>query len=159
MTGSVLVILIDMFFLWILNMNEAETVQQTLKLCILVLAAVAIAAIILFFIKGPVFNIYGQVETGNIMAMLISVLVIMQLAFSFEIFSQKDQEMRSEMYGDMRQTIAQLEDSTDREQLQQILEEAAAEVDSIAVVDIAGTDDVILQSSDTERVAMSEGTA
>ncbi len=159
MTGAVLVILIDMFFLWILNMNEAEAVQQTLKLCILILAAVVIAAIILFFLKGPVFNIYGQVETGNIMAMLISVLVIMQLAFSFEIFSQKDQEMRSEMYGDMRYIIAQLENCTDSEQLQQILEEAAAEFDSIGVVDIAGPDDVILRSSDTGRVSMSEGTA
>lgn len=159
MTGAVIVIFIDMFFLWVLNMNEAEKIQQTLKLCILILAAVAITAIVLFFIKGPVFNIYGQVETGNIMAMLISILVIMQLAFAFETFSQKDQEMRSEMYDDMRKVIIQLENCKSRGQLQPILEAAAREHDSIESIDISDRNHIISVSSDAGSISMHEDTA
>lgn len=157
LAGSVFVILIDMFFLWILNMNEAEKIRQMLELCILILGGVAIGAIILFFIKGPILNVYGQIEIRNIMAMMISVLIIIQLAFSFVAYSQKDQELRYEMYGDMRRVIAQLEACKNREQLQQVLNETVENSDSCEGVDITDSEGTVKYlSSDAEHIFKNE---
>lgn len=138
--GSVAVILIDMFFLWILNLNESGTVQHMLHLCIFILGGVAIVSIALFFLKGPVLNLYGQIETGNIMAMMISVLVVIQLAFSFAAYSQKDQQLQYDMYGDMRQMISQLENTNDSGRFEQILNDTVENSASCEGVYIIGGD-------------------
>lgn len=155
LAGSVAVIFVDLFFLWILNLNEAEKIQQMLELCILILGGTAIAAVALFFIKGPVLNGYGQVETGNIMAMMVSVLVVIQLAFSFAAYSQQDQELRYEMYSSMRQVIAQLENCKDRSELKTVLDGAVADSDSSEVVEIIDSEGTVYVSSD-ERVSSEE---
>lgn len=154
--GAVSVILIDMLFLWILNMNETAKIQHMLKLYILVLGGAAVSAVILFFLFGPVTDVRGRVESGNIMAMLISVLVIIQLAFSFAVYSQKDQELRHEMYDGMRDAIARLEDCANSGNLQEELDRAADKKEQIVFVDIVGPQGTILMSSDRERVAEKE---
>ena len=136
LTGSAAVIIIDLFFLWVLNLNETPEIQQMLRLCILILGGAAVITAALFFIKGPVISVYGQVETGNIMAMMISVLVVIQLAFAFAVYSQKDQEMRYEMYGNMRQMITRLEGCESRQQLDEVMGTVVSGTDSIERLEV-----------------------
>lgn len=121
--GSVVVIMVVLLFLWILNMNESGSVRRMLQICIAILGGAAVVTIAVFFLKGPALNVYGQVESGNIMAMMVSVLAVILLAFSFAAYSQKDQQLRYEMYGDMRQMIGRLETAEDSREYGQILDE------------------------------------
>lgn len=96
--GSALTVVLTMFFLWILNSSDSPQLQRMLGLCILILGGSAVISLYFFFRKGPVFHIRGQIETGNIMAMLIAVLVIIQLAFAFAAYFQKEQYLRFVLY-------------------------------------------------------------
>ena len=155
--GSVAVIMIDLFFLWILNLNESGGIQQMLHLCILFLGGAAIVTVAVFFLKGPALNVYGQVETGNILAMMVSVLVVILLAFSFASYSQKDQQLRYEMYGDMRQMISRLETTGDSGQFGQIVDDAVKNSPSCEGVYIIGGDGSIRVSSGAAQLAGREG--
>lgn len=136
LTGSTAVIIIDLLFLWVLNLNETESIRNMLQLCILILGGAAVVTIALFFMKGPALDVYGRVETGNIMAMMVSVLVVIQLAFSFAAYSQKDQRLRYEMYSDMRHVIAQLDTYDSDAQLARMLDEAVENSEVCEAVDI-----------------------
>ncbi len=96
--GSVVTVALTMFFLWILNSSESEQLRSLLLLCMLILGIGATLSLFFFFWKGPVFNIRGQIETGNIMAMLIAILVVIQIAFAFAAYFQKEMYLRFVMY-------------------------------------------------------------
>ena len=157
LVGSVAVIMIDLFFLWILNMNESGSIQQMLHLCIFILGGAAIVTVAVFFIKGPALNVYGQVETGNILAMMVSVLVVILLAFSFASYSQKDQQLRHEMYGDMRGMISRLETAGDSSEFSEILNDTVRNSPSCEGVYIIGSDGSMRVSSGAALLAGKEG--
>lgn len=138
--GSTAVIMIVLLFLWVLNMNESESIQQMLHLCIFLLGGAAIITVAVFFLKGPALNVDGKVETGNILAMMVSVLVVILLAFSFASYSQKDQQLRYEMYGDMRQMISRLETANSSEYADILNEtvENSASCDGAYILDANG---------------------
>ena len=96
--GSVITVALTMGFLWILNSSESKQLQQLLGLCILILGAGALLSLLFFFWRGPVFNIHGQIESSNIMAMLIAILVVIQIAFAFASYFQKEQYLRFVLY-------------------------------------------------------------
>lgn len=96
--GSVITVIVTLLFLWILNSNESEELQKLLGLCIFILGAGAVLSLFFFFERGPVFNIWGQIETGNIMAMLIAILVVIQIAFAFAAYFQKEMYLRFVLY-------------------------------------------------------------
>ena len=138
--GSTAVIMIVLLFLWVLNMNESDSIQQMLHLCIFLLGGAAIITVAVFFLKGPALNVDGKVETGNILAMMVSVLVVILLAFSFASYSQKDQQLRYEMYGDMRQMISRLETANSSEYADILNEtvENSASCDGAYILDANG---------------------
>lgn len=96
--GTVITVIITMFFLWILNGSDSPELQKMLGLCVLILGTGAIISLCFFFWKGPVFNIRGQIESSNIMAMLIAILVVIQIAFAFAAYFQKEQYLRFVLY-------------------------------------------------------------
>ena len=96
--GSVITVILTLLFLWILNSNESEELQKLLGLCILILGACAVLSLFFFFQRGPVFNIWGQIETSNIMAMLIAILVVIQIAFAFAAYFQEEMYLRFVLY-------------------------------------------------------------
>lgn len=149
--GAIFVILMDMAFLWILNMNETETIQRMLRLYILILGGAAIGAVILFFVLGPVMDVYGNIEMANIMAMLVSVLVIIQLAFAFAVYAQKEQEMSYEMYTDMRRVITRLEFCQDKEQQQYEISKAVRHYEQLVYVDIVDAQGEVSVSLESDR--------
>lgn len=155
--GAVVVIMIDLLFLWILNMNESGSIQQMLHLCIFILGGAAIVTIAVFFLKGPALNVYGEVETGNILAMMVSVLVVILLAFSFASYSQKDQQLRYEMYGDMRRMINRLETAEDSDEIGEILDDTVRSSSSCEGVYIIDSDGNTRVSSGAALLAGKEG--
>lgn len=96
--GTVITVLITMLFLWILNGSDSQELQKMLGLCILILGTGAIVSLCFFFWRGPVFNIRGEIESSNIMAMLIAILVVIQIAFAFAAYFQKEQYLRFVLY-------------------------------------------------------------
>ena len=96
--GSVITVILTLFFLWMINSNESEELQKLLGLCILILGTGAVFSLFFFFQKGPVFNIRGQIETGNIMAMLIAILIVIQIAFAFASYFQEEMYLRFVLY-------------------------------------------------------------
>lgn len=96
--GTVITVALTMTFLWILNSSESKQLQQMLGLCILILGTGALLSLFFFFWRGPVFNIRGQIESSNIMAMLIAILVVIQIAFAFAAYFQKEQYLRFVLY-------------------------------------------------------------
>lgn len=96
--GSALTVVLTMLFLWILNSSDSPQLQLMLGLCILILGGSAVISLYFFFRMGPVFQIKGQIETGNIMAMLVAVLVVIQLAFAFAAYFQREQYLRFVLY-------------------------------------------------------------
>ena len=108
--GSTVTVILTLFFLWILNSNESEELQRLLGLCILILGTGAILSLFFFFWKGPVFNIWGQIETSNIMAMLIAILVVIQIAFAFAAYFQEEMYLRFVLYDkQLEETFIQAE--------------------------------------------------
>lgn len=96
--GSLITVVLTLFFLWMLNSNESEELQRILGLCIFILGIGAIVSLFFFFWKGPVFNIRGQIETSNIMAMLIAILIVIQIAFAFAAYFQEEMYLRFILY-------------------------------------------------------------
>lgn len=96
--GTVITVALTMTFLWILNSSESKQLQQMLGMCILILGTGALLSLFFFFWRGPVFNIRGQIESSNIMAMLIAILVVIQIAFAFAAYFQKEQYLRFVLY-------------------------------------------------------------
>ena len=137
--GSAAVILIDLAFLWVLNLNESPQIQQMLWHCIQILGGAAILTAALFFIKGPVISVYGNVEIGNIMAMMVSVLIVIQLAFAFATYSQKDQELRYEIYSNMRHAITQLEECDGNSQIKEVMNTVVSDTDGFEGVLVIGS--------------------
>ncbi len=154
--GSTAVIMIVLLFLWVLNMNESDSIQQMLHLCIFLLGGAAIITVAVFFLKGPALNVDGKVETGNILAMMVSVLVVILLAFSFASYSQKDQQLRYEMYGDMRQMISRLETANSSEYAD-ILNETVENSDSCDGAYILDANGRVYASSGAMLLAGREG--
>lgn len=111
--GSVITVALTMLFLWILNSSESKELQQLLGLCILILGTGALLSLFFFFSRGPVFNIWGQIESSNIMAMLIAILVVIQMAFAFAAYFQKEQYLRFVLYDQhLEEAVIQNELST-----------------------------------------------
>ena len=61
----------------------------------------ACVALAVFFAKGPVLDARGRLESVNINAMLLVVLVIIQVSFFFEIISVRNQILNYQLYQDI----------------------------------------------------------
>ena len=157
LVGSTAVIMIVLLFLWVLNLNESGSIQQMLHLCIFLLGGAAIITVAVFFLKGPALNVDGKVETGNILAMMVSVLVVILLAFSFASYSQKDQQIRYEMYGDMRQMISRLESAESSSEYADILNETVENSPSCEGAYILDANGRVYASSGAMLLAGREG--
>ncbi|MBE5906756.1 MAG: MFS transporter [Lachnospiraceae bacterium] len=120
--GSVLTIGIVAGFLVILNVNEPAEYTSVPIQVLVILTILSCVALAVFFAKGPVFNIDGELESVNINAMLLTVLIIIQVAFFFEILSVRNQIMNYQKYEVIRKDIA-LTEKVSGEKLAQSLPE------------------------------------
>ena len=81
--GSSLTLIIVYIFLLVLNINEPREYTAVPFNVLLILVIIACASLAFFFFRGPVFDIEGKLESVNINAMLVTVLIIIQVSFFF----------------------------------------------------------------------------
>ena len=107
--GSALTILLVSGFLVLLNINTPIEYTRDSYSVLLILTIIACAALVLFYAKGPVFDVDGKLEALNINAMMIMLLVLIQIAFFFGIISTRNQILSNQVYNNIRNdiTIAQ----------------------------------------------------
>lgn len=147
--GSVLTILVVSAFLVILNINEPVEYTRVPFSVLAILTVISCIAMTLFFAKGPVFDIHGQLESTNINAMLLTVIIIIQISFFFEIISVKNQLLNYQVYSDIRNDI-NVASTCREEKLDDLLESLCKDsITEISVTDMSGT---ILHSSDKNLI-------
>ncbi|MBQ7594545.1 MAG: MFS transporter [Synergistaceae bacterium] len=147
--GSILAIVIVAAFLIILNINEPIEYTEIPFQVLLILTVMSCAAMAVFFSKGPVFSIDGKIERANINAMLLTVLVIIQISFFFEILSIRNQSLNYQKYTNIRKNIS-IAENCNTEDLNKTLSELCKnEVAEISIVDENG---VVLYSSDEAKI-------
>jgi len=147
--GSSLTIIFVTVFLMILHMNEPAEYTRDSFIVVRILTVIACASLILFYARGPVFDVDGKLESLNINAMMITLLVLIQLAFFFGIISTRNQILSDQVYQDIRNdiSIAQTaEDDEINDKLQEGLTEAIREIDVITA------SDTIMYSSDAGKL-------
>ena len=143
--GSVVIIFLVAGFLIILNVNEPYEYTRVPFEVLIILTVIACIAMAAFYIKGPVFDIEGRLESTNINAMLLTVLVIIQISFLFEIISVRYQLMNYQIYDDIQEDISVIEKTADKKMDLTLGYLCADSITKIYIIDEDGT---VLFSSD-----------
>ena len=143
--GSAATLAVVVAFLVILNIREPEEYTRVPLSVLFIVSAIACLALGAFFARGPVFDEDGNIESVNINAMLLVVLVIIQVSFFFEIISVRNQRLNYELYMNIRHNTTMAE-KVEPEDLNVVLRDMR----SGAITDIAITAEggKILYSSD-----------
>ncbi len=118
--GSSLTIIAVVAFLTLMNINEPKEYTAVPFNVLKILVVIATVSLAIFFRWGPVYDIEGKLESANINAMLMTVLIIIQVAFFFEIVSVRDQINGYQIYADIRNDIT-VADSSSREDMNDTL--------------------------------------
>ena len=146
--GSAFAIAVVAAFLVILNINEPAEYTDIPFQVLLILTVMACAALAVFFAKGPVFSIDGTIKRTNINAMLLTVLIIIQVSFFFEILSVRNQILNHQKYIDIR-TVINATENTNAEDMNSTLSGLCR--NEIAEISIADENGVVLYSSDSAK--------
>jgi len=144
--GSTLTIVVVAAFLALLNCKEPAEYTRTPFQVLVILTVLACAALAAFFAKGPVFSIDGKLESGNINAMLITVLIIIQISFFFEIVFVRNQIINYQKYEDIRESIIAAETCPDEDKNATLNHLCKDGIVAISIVD--GNDRVLFSSED-----------
>ncbi|MCR4740434.1 MAG: MFS transporter [Lachnospiraceae bacterium] len=152
--GSVLTIVMVAAFLYILHINEPAEYKTVPFQVLFILTILACIALGFFYAKGPVFDIEGKLESTNINAMLIAVLVIIQIAFFFEIVAVRQQIFHYGQYKEIRTAISVAEECKE-DKLNDVLKQlCTGSFVEISAVDEKGK---IRYSSDKKRIGQNIG--
>ncbi len=118
--GSAATLAVVVAFLVILNIKESSEYTSIPFSVLMIVTIMACVALAVFFAKGPVLDAKGRLESVNINAMLLVVLVIIQVSFFFEIISVRNQILNYQLYQDIRRSYAAAE-GTDSDRLNEQL--------------------------------------
>ncbi|MBR0035547.1 MAG: hypothetical protein IJP54_07700, partial [Synergistaceae bacterium] len=146
--GSVFAIIVVSAFLVILNINEPAEYTQIPLQVLLILTVMACAALAVFFAKGPVFSIDGTIKRSNINSLLLTVLMIIQVSFFFEILSVRNQILNHQKYINIRANISVAENTSTEDMNSTLSSLCRNETAEISITDENG---VILYSSDPAK--------
>jgi predicted MFS family arabinose efflux permease len=81
--GSSLIALIVLVFLLVLNLGQSAELKRTFLGYVVVLWVFSMVAFAAFFFKGAIFNIAGELEDGLVTTLILTILIIVQIAFAF----------------------------------------------------------------------------
>ncbi len=149
--GSVFALAIVSAFLVILNINEPTEYTEIPFQVLLILTVMACVVLAVFFLRGPVFSIDGKIKRVNINAMLLTLLIIIQTSFFFEILSIRNQILNHQKYTNIRKTINIVENCDVKDLNSTLSELCKDEISEIAIVDKNG---IISYSSDATKQGM-----
>ena len=147
--GSTFAIAVVAAFLVILNINEPTEYTEIPLQVLLILTVMACIALAVFFAKGPVFSIDGTIKPTNINAMLLTVLIIIQVSFFFEILSVRNQILNHQKYINIRANISIAENTSSADMNSTLSELCRNETAEISIADENG---VVLHSSDPAKL-------
>jgi predicted MFS family arabinose efflux permease len=85
--GSSFIALVVLVFLLVLNLGQSAELKRTFLSYIVVLWIFSMAAFAVFFFKGAIFDIAGELEDGMVTTLILTVLIIVQIAFAFANYS------------------------------------------------------------------------
>ena len=154
--GSAFSIAVVAAFLVILNINEPKEYTEIPFQVLLILTVMACIALAVFFAKGPVFSINGVIKPANINAMLLTVLIIIQVSFFFEILAVRNQILNHQKYIDIRRVLSIAENTSPEDMNRTLSELCRNEMSEISIADENG---VILHSSDSEKLGRKSETS
>lgn len=147
--GSTLTIVMVAAFLVILNINEPKEYTTVPFNVLWILTLIACIALALFYFRGPVFDLDGKLEAANINAMLLSVLVVIQLAFFFEIIAVRNQIINYNTYDTIR-TDFDIAQGCEEDELDETFAGLCDEV--IQQISVSDEDGKVLYSSDPDQI-------
>ncbi len=147
--GSSITIVMVAAFLVILNINEPKEYTEMPFNVLWILTVIACISMALFFARGPVFDIGGKLEQVNINAMLMTVLIVIQLSFFFEIISVRYQIINYQLYESIRQDFS-IACECEEEELNDVLGSFVAR--NISAVSIVNEEKTVLYSSNKESI-------
>ncbi len=149
--GSALTIVVVAGFLVILNINEPKEYTQVPFQVLWVLTVIACIAVALFYARGPVFTLDGKLESANINAMLLAVLVVIQISFFFEIISVRNQIFNYNTYDTIR-TNFDIAQSCRESELDETLSGLCGE--TVIEISISDPEGKIVYSSDPDQIGV-----
>lgn len=147
--GSSFAIAVVAAFLVILNINEPAEYTKIPFQVLLILTVMACTALAVFFAKGPVFSIDGIIKPTNINAMLLTVLIIIQVSFFFEILAVRNQILNHQKYIDIRSALSIAENTSSFDMNSTLSGLCRNEMSEISVVNKNG---IISYSSDSSKL-------
>ncbi|MCR5302261.1 MAG: MFS transporter [Lachnospiraceae bacterium] len=147
--GSAATLAVVVVFLVMLNIREPKEYTSVPLSVLFIVSAIACVTLALFFAQGPIFDQEGNLESVNIKAMLLVVLVIIQVAFFFEIISVRNQKLNYQLYSDIRKDIAVAEKAEAGELDALLKDMRGGAITDIAVIDENG---VVKRSSDSALI-------
>lgn len=150
--GSVITIFIVAAFLVILNINEPTEYTYYPFSVLAILTVIACISLALFFWKGPVFDVFGNMESVNINAMLLTVIIIIQISFFFEIISVRNQIINYKLFESIRNIITTASQCEAQDLNASLSGMCTEEITAISVIDPEGT---VLYSSDSAKIGLS----
>ncbi len=147
--GSALTIVMVAAFLVILNINEPAEYTSIPFSVLWILTAIACIAMAVFYAKGPVFDLEGRLESGNINAMVIAVLVVIKISFFFEIVSVRNQIINYRIYDEIRRDFDTVQDCSPENLNDTLRKMCDNGMKEISIID---EERIILYSSDEEAI-------
>jgi MFS family permease len=81
--ASILITLVVLLFLLALNLNQSAELRGTFLGYAAVLWVFSTVAFTVFFFKGALFSATGELEDGLVTTLILTVLIIVQIAFAF----------------------------------------------------------------------------
>ena len=147
--GSAFSIVLVAAFLVILNINEPAEYTEIPFQVLFILTFMACFALAVFFSKGPVFGIDGKIKHSNINSMLLTVLIIIQISFFFEILSVRNQILNYQKYTNIRKNISIISNISFENMNSTLSELCKNEISEISIVNENG---LVLYSSDSTKL-------
>jgi predicted MFS family arabinose efflux permease len=132
--GSSLIALIVLVFLLVLNLSQSAELKRTFLSYVVVLWIFSMVAFAAFFFKGAIFNIAGELEDGMVTTLILTVLIIVQIAFAFANYAYTRMRNSFDAFDRVRELYAQVDWNVPPEALSSRLGTLPDEIDRIYIV-------------------------
>ncbi len=125
-------------FIYILNVNQPKELRDTFLGYIALLGLFSIAAFAVFFFAGSIFHTDGSLENGSVITVMLTILLIVQAAFSFANYAYRQAQFSFQAYGHARVLFAKVDWAQGSASLNEQLSQLPAEIDIVYMLDTEG---------------------
>jgi predicted MFS family arabinose efflux permease len=140
-TGSLVIVLIALVFLYILNLNQPADLKKVFLEYIVVLFVCSALTLAAFMFKGPLFSVEGELRDGIVTTIVLTILIIVQVAFAFGNFAYRQMMNSFDAFDGARDLYARIDWNQKPKDLNASLQSASIlkllppNIDQIYIVD------------------------